>query len=142
MTVPATAILHASCVAVAGRGLLILGPSGSGKSGLALQLIALGAELVADDRCIVTARNGTLIAHAPSPLIGLIEARGIGLLHSPALPETALHLVVDLSQPETDRLPPRRSVTILGTSLDLVHRSQSDHFSAALLCYLKGSRSA
>ena len=50
-------ILHATCVAVDGRGLLILGPSGSGKSALALQLIALGAQLVADDRTRVSRRG-------------------------------------------------------------------------------------
>ena len=55
-------MLHATTVALAGQGVLILGPSGSGKSGLALQLMAMGAELVADDRTIVTARGSTLHA--------------------------------------------------------------------------------
>ncbi|MDA3887407.1 MAG: serine kinase, partial [Allgaiera sp.] len=59
-------ILHASCVALDGRGVLILGPSGAGKSGLALQLMALGARLVADDRTRLNPRAGRLIARAPS----------------------------------------------------------------------------
>ena len=44
----AAVLLHASCVAVAGRAVLITGPSGSGKSSLALTLLAHGAALVAD----------------------------------------------------------------------------------------------
>ena len=79
-----TDILHATCVAVDGRGLLILGPSGSGKSGLALRLIALGATLVSDDRTRITAHEGLLTATCPSPaILGLIEARGLGLLRAP-----------------------------------------------------------
>ncbi len=140
---PATGtVLHASCIAVNGRGLLILGPSGAGKSALALQLMAFGADLVADDRTLIRREGDRLLARAPEPLSGLIEARGIGLLTARALADVPLSLVVDLAQTESDRLPPRRSVTILGTTLDLVLRSQSDHFSAALLCYLKGNRSA
>ncbi|MEO1532556.1 MAG: serine kinase, partial [Pseudomonadota bacterium] len=50
--------LHASAVALGERGLLILGPSGAGKTRLALELVALGAELVADDRVIVEAHEG------------------------------------------------------------------------------------
>ena len=133
-------ILHASTVAIAGRGLLILGASGAGKSALALSLIALGAMLVADDRTIVTRRGATLFATCPPALTGMIEARGLGLLASPAAGETRLHLAVDLDRPETDRLPPRRSVSVLGLPLDLVLRSQGYHFPAAVLCYLKGGR--
>jgi HPr kinase/phosphorylase len=142
LTLADATTLHASCVALDGRGLLILGPSGAGKSGLALQLMALGAQLVADDRCLVQRRDADLIASAAPNLSGLIEARGLGILHSPALPETAIHLVVDLAQPETERLPPRRSVTILDTTRDLVFGSQAAHFPAAVLCYLRHGRFA
>lgn len=134
-------ILHASTVTIAGRGLLILGASGSGKSVLALNLIALGAMLVADDRTIVTRRGAVLSASCPPALSGMIEARGLGLLASPAAGETRLHLAVDLDREESDRLPPRRSVSVLGLPLDLVLRSQGTHFPAAVLCYLKGGRS-
>lgn len=133
-------LLHASCVAVDGRGLLILGPSGSGKSALALQLIALGAVLVADDRTEVRLENAVLIARCPPTIQGLIEARGLGILRVPVLAETTLALAVDLSQTETDRLPPPRSLTLLGQPLDLVFGGQSSHFPFALLCYLKGAR--
>jgi HPr kinase/phosphorylase len=132
--------LHASCVAVNDRGLLILGPSGSGKSALALQLMAWGARLVADDRSEVFRRGDTVIAQSPASLSGLIEARGIGLLAAPPLAEIALMLVADLGREETERLPPVRKFPLLGVTLDLVFASRSSHFPAALLCYLQGGR--
>ena len=122
-------ILHASCVALDGRGLLIMGPSGAGKSALALQLMALGARLVSDDRTEVTAGPRGLLARCPSPAIrGLIEARGVGLLRA------------EPAQDEDHRLPPRRSMAILGSHLPLVLRVRDDHFPAALLLYLEGGR--
>ncbi|MFZ9950137.1 MAG: HPr kinase/phosphorylase, partial [Gemmobacter sp.] len=61
-------LLHASCVAFAGRGVLILGPSGSGKSGLALGLIALGAGLVADDAVLIAPEGEGVRAARPPGL--------------------------------------------------------------------------
>lgn len=144
MTAPAAPlILHATTVALGeNRGLLILGPSGAGKSALALHLMALGARLVADDRTQVHVADGTLIATCPPTIRNRIEARGIGILTAPALPRARLILAVDLGQTETERLPPRRSVTILSTSLDLVLGGQGAHFPAALLCYLRQERCA
>lgn len=133
-------IFHASCVAVDGRGLLILGPAGTGKSSLALQLMALGARLVADDRTVVQLEDGALVASCPASIVGLIEARGLGILRADPLPSTKLVLAVDLAQPETERIPPNRTLTLLGTPLELVRASQGNHFPAALLCYLKGGR--
>lgn len=136
-------ILHASCVAVDGRGLLILGPSGAGKSALAIRLIALGAALVSDDRTRVTVREGVLEASCPSPAQkGLIEARGIGILHAPSVDAVPLRLAIDLAQPEPDRLPPFRTVTILGNQLPLVLHPQNDHFPDALMLYLRHGRQA
>lgn len=135
-------VRHASCVAWAGRGLLILGPSGSGKSGLALQLMALGADLVADDRTELRAAGGVLTAWAPAMIQGLIEARGLGLLRAAFLPEAAIVLVVDLGLTETQRLPPQRDVTLLGITLPLVLGSSHTHFPSSILCYLKGARFA
>lgn len=134
---------HATCVAVGEKGLLILGPSGSGKSALALRLISLGALLVSDDRTRVEARDGRLWASCPNPgLSGLIEARGIGVLRAPAQAAVALDLAVDLGEMEPDRLPPRRSLTILGQSLPLVLHARNDHFPDALMLYLRHGREA
>lgn len=92
-------------------GLLIRGPSGSGKSTLALSLILDGpralpsAELVADDRVVLTAENGILIARPPPLLAGLIELRGIGVRRMPHRAYVAVRHVVDLSAPEMARMP-------------------------------------
>lgn len=138
----AAVLLHASCVAVAGRAVLITGPSGSGKSSLALTLLAHGAALVADDQTEIFLADGRLMARCPAPLSGLIEARGLGILTSAAAGPTEIALVADLAQPEPDRLPPRRKVTLLGTQVDLVLGHGNDHLPAAVLCYLNGTRQA
>jgi HPr kinase/phosphorylase len=136
-------ILHATCVSVDGRGLLIMGPSGSGKSSLAIKLLALGAKLVSDDRTALSADDGRIHARCPAPVIGgLIEARGVGLLHAPTVESTVLALVADLSKTEPDRLPPFRKVTIMGCELPLVLQVQSDHFAAALMLHLRCGRQA
>lgn len=135
-------ILHASCVAVGGRGLLILGPSGAGKSTLALEMIALGASLVSDDRTEVTREGESLAARAPATLQGLIEARHIGILRLEFQPEVALSLAVDLGQTESARLPPQRHVPVQGLPLPLVLGPLQRHLASALMCLLKGSRFA
>jgi HPr kinase/phosphorylase len=121
---------------------LITGPSGSGKSSLALALMAYGADLVADDQTDLTLHGDIVMAQCPAALEGLIEARGVGLLVAKALPQAPVVLVVDLGQAETDRLPPNRKVTLLGTQVDLVLGLGNDHLAAAILCYLKGARQA
>ena len=120
--------------------MVITGPSGAGKSSLALQLIAFGAELVADDQTLCTRAPDGILASVPPALQGLIEARGVGLLELPAVPQALVHLVVDLSQTETARLPERHEVAILGVPLPCLHKFDSPHFPAAVLLYLRGSR--
>jgi len=133
-------ILHASCVAFSGRGLLFLGASGSGKSGLALALMALGGDLVADDRVILSKTEKAIIATAPAPIDGLIEARGIGLLQARSCGPVPLACVVDLDQTETERMPPYREIILLGQSVTLLLKVETPHFAAALMQYLKEGR--
>ena len=96
--------IHASCVAAAKRGVLILGPSGHGKSDLALRLIDRGAELVADDRCDVWHEDGALWCRPPAALAGRIEVRGIGIVERPWTASTRLALAVRLAD-RYDRMP-------------------------------------
>lgn len=133
--------LHATCVAAGDRGLLILGASGSGKSGLALQLIALGARLVSDDRVAVKAEGaGALRAFCPlPPARGLIEARGFGLLHVQSQDSARLILAIDLDQEERDRLPHPRRLSLLGCTLPLAHATRAAHLPSALWCHLLGA---
>lgn len=131
---------HASCIAVNGRGLLIRGPSGSGKSGLSLALMALGADLVADDGVCLRRQGDQIIASAPPAIRNLIEARGLGLLRAHALPEAPLAAVLDLGTHEDQRLPPLRHTSILQQNIELLHKVDSPHFPAAILHYLKYGR--
>lgn len=133
-------IVHASCVAVQGRAVLIRGASGTGKSALALHLMALGAGLVADDRTCLQAREGQVIASCPEALGGLIEARFVGLLRAAPAPPAPLALVVDLDRVETRRLPPPRNTALLGQQIPLLHKVDHAHFPASILQYLKGGR--
>lgn len=89
---------QATCVAIGGRGVLIEGAPGTGKSSLALALIDRGAELVGDDGVLLTATAGRLVA-APHPATrGLIEVRNLGLASLPVRPEVAVALVLVLDE--------------------------------------------
>ena len=120
MSSPLSTVVHGSAVAFGGRGLLILGTSGSGKSGLALALMGRGGQLVADDRVVLARREDVLVASAPAVLAGLIEARGVGILRVPAIPEAPLALVVDLDRPAAARMPQAVAITLLGLKLELI----------------------
>ena len=135
-----TLIVHASCVALDGRGLLIRGRSGSGKSGLALQLMAYGALLVSDDRLLLSASDGAVIASAPKQIRGLIEARGLGLLNARTAPSARVIAVVDMDRVEDQRLPHANSVELAGSPVPLLCKVDSPHFGAMLIQYLKGGR--
>lgn len=136
----AALILHASCVAVAGKGVLITGPSGSGKSALALQLMAYGATLVADDRTAVHISQDQIIAMPPAAIQGMIEARYVGLLHVPHLAQVPVTLAVDMAQLETQRLPDPHSMTVLDIPLPCLHKVNAPYFPAAILAYMQGDR--
>lgn len=132
-------VLHATAVATDDRAVLITGASGSGKSSLALELMARGALLVADDRVILTQVGSDVVLTCPEPLRGMIEARGIGLLHADWTPSAALAFVVDMDQVEDKRLPTHRTITLLSNSFPLLHKVESQHFPAAILQYLRSS---
>jgi HPr kinase/phosphorylase len=134
--------MHASCIALGGRGLLIIGPSGSGKSALAMTLMSLGADLVADDRTFLRREGEDVVASAPAAIRGLIEARGVGLLRARPVDEATIAVVADLGTAESDRLPPRRTYLLLGCSVDLVLAADNPHVPAALMLYLRHGRHA
>lgn len=96
--------IHASCVAIGNKGVLLLGKSGAGKSDLALRLIDGGAKLVADDRTILFMKNGALYARAPATIRGLLEIRGVGIVETPVRSQVRLALAVMLGR-EGARLP-------------------------------------
>lgn len=134
-------IIHASCVVFDGKAVLIKGASGAGKSTLSLQLMAVGATLLADDRVILSPQDGALQAMCPDSLKGLIEARGIGILHAEFCDKAPISLVIDLDVEEVERIPPRREVTLLGVKLPLLHRVDAIHLPSAIRQFMRGGRS-
>jgi serine kinase of HPr protein (carbohydrate metabolism regulator) len=103
---PSSETLHATTVAIDGRGVVIEGPSGAGKSDLALRLIDRGATLVSDDRTRLTREGDALVAHAPAAMAGRIEVRGLGIADTPYVTAAPVALLVRLG--EEERLPERR----------------------------------
>jgi HPr kinase/phosphorylase len=135
---PVSETRHASAVAIDGHAVLIEGPSGIGKSALALELIALGAELVADDLTRVVLRDGWPWALAPERLAGVIEARGLGLVRTTFCRSAPVVLVVDLTQPEISRLPERETTQVLGQDILRLRRVDARHFPSAIVAVAKG----
>lgn len=126
---------HASCAArqsqSGGDALLLLGPSGSGKSDLLLRLIEAGFTLVADDQVQVEAG----MASPPAALAGLLEVRGLGLFQLPYVAPARVRLVVRLGEGVEERLPSPRLHDQLGVPevrLDPSHPSAVARASLAL----------
>ena len=117
--------VYGTTVAIDGAGVLLRGPSGSGKSDLALRLIDRGALLVADDRTNLTRQGAALIAQAPAALRGILEVRGLGLVRVPIQETARLTLAVDLETPP-ERLPAAESLALAGISIPLLRLSAFD----------------
>lgn len=112
--------LHATTVAMGGRAVLISGPSGSGKSDLALRLLDRGFKLVSDDQTLVRRDGERLIASPPPNIAGKIEVRGIGIVDVQNVSDVAVALLVELTS-DIQRLPDdARERPILGISLPIV----------------------
>jgi HPr kinase/phosphorylase len=133
-------VLHATTVALNDAAVLITGASGTGKSGLGLELMALGCALVADDRTIVTRRGDDLVATCPPAIRNMIEARGVGILTADARPEALLRFVVTLDATETERFPIERTIELLGVRIPLLHKVETGYFAAAIRQYLMSGK--
>jgi serine kinase of HPr protein (carbohydrate metabolism regulator) len=112
--------LHASAIAVGGRGVLLSGPSGAGKSDLALRLIDRGAQLISDDVTLVRRVDGSLRASPPERIKGKLEVRSLGIFDLDYIEDAPVALLVDLVE-----RPPRfpletQSRTIAGVALPVV----------------------
>ena len=111
--------IHASAVLVGDRAVLIRGPSGSGKSRLAFDLILAGrasqiaaATLVGDDRVHVHPSDGELVVRPAPALAGLIEIRGLGIRRCAFVPQAPVGLVIDLDAVDGERLPPPDALVV------------------------------
>ncbi|WP_424941003.1 HPr kinase/phosphorylase [Aliiroseovarius sp. S253] len=140
---PVTAQYHATTVAVDEAAVMISGPSGSGKSALALELIGLGAQLVADDLSQIVMEDEIPFVIAPPEMQGLIEARGVGLINVPHCPKARLQLVVDMGQIEMSRLPASPAFTeVNGCAIECLFRVDAPYFAIAVFNLLRHGRHA
>jgi serine kinase of HPr protein (carbohydrate metabolism regulator) len=121
---PAT--IHASAVLVGAKAVLIRGPSGSGKSRLAWDLVQAGdrgdlpfARLVADDRAYVEAHGSCVLVRPAPQLAGMIEIHGLGIRRLANEPIAAIGWVIDLASPDAARMPPKEAqeTAVLGVVL-------------------------
>ena len=108
-------LYHATCVEIDGQGVLIEGPSGSGKSDLGLRLISRGARLVGDDYVQLSAKGGHLIATVPDKIAGKLEVRGVGLRDMDYTKSAKIALLITLV-PRSDihRLPEKQATDLEG----------------------------
>ena len=112
--------LHASTVTANGRAVVIMGPSGSGKSDLALRLLDRGFTLVSDDRTLIKKDGTRVIASAPPNITGKLEIRGIGIVDMDAVSDMPVALLVELTS-DIQRLPDdARERPILGVQLPII----------------------
>jgi serine kinase of HPr protein (carbohydrate metabolism regulator) len=112
--------IHATCVAIQQRGLLITGASGSGKSDLALRLIDRGAVLVSDDYTALTVSDGKLHASPPTNIAGLLEIRHIGIVNMPYVIDVPIALAIALDE-KPERMPDHpATLDLLGISVPCV----------------------
>ncbi|HYW16446.1 MAG TPA: aldolase [Allosphingosinicella sp.] len=119
MTAPPDAIVHASCVAIRGRAVLLAGRSGAGKSDLALRLIDRGAALVSDDYTELRGAGETLLARAPATIAGKIELRGVGIVEIAPQADVPVCLYADLDT-EPERLPEPAAIRLAGLEIPRV----------------------
>jgi HPr kinase/phosphorylase len=136
VTMPDHLFIQATCVVVDGLGVLLRGPSGSGKSDLALRLIDGGARLVADDGVELRRQGERLFARlppdAPDSVRGRIELRGLGILPAPSVAEAPIDLVIDLVAVDVlERLPEPLTIELLGVALPLLRLSAGEASAAA-----------
>lgn len=126
---------HASSVELDGKGIIIFGASGAGKSDLALRLIDAGAKLISDDYVKVTTDGEMLLAHPAPNIKGMIEVRGIGLMDVSYKNSAVLNLALELMpRDKIERLPVARFFEEGGCKIPLY---QFDGFSASALAKIR-----
>jgi len=126
------ATIHATTVALDGRGVLICGGAGCGKSDLGLRLIEAGAVLVSDDYTEVGPVGDNLVAQAPETIQGKMEVRGLGIVDMEFAPSAPVCLRVELvGRDRVERLPDPGVVVIEGIEIPEIRICGFDASAAA-----------
>jgi HPr kinase/phosphorylase len=115
----ASKAIHASAVAINGAGVLLLGPSGSGKSDLALRLIDRGAVLICDDGVFIENDAGQPVLRAAPLIAGKLEIRGLGIVHMQNVDSVKLRLCVDLGG-VAERMPDAPMISVAGFDVPVI----------------------
>lgn len=124
--------VYGTCIAIDGRAVLLRGPSGSGKSDLALRIVESGGRLVSDDQTILTREHDSLIATCPDPISGQIEVRGVGIVPVTTVRRAPLALVMDLVPGEQiERFPELRHCQYLEINVPLLNIAPFEASAAA-----------
>lgn len=124
--------IHATTIALNGAGVMLRGPSGSGKSDLALRLIGHGAQLISDDQTVLFIEGGRLMAQSPQEIAGKMEVRGVGIVNmgpSAIAPVTLLIDMIDID--ELPRMPTFEPVDLLGHMIPRLHLAPFELSAAA-----------
>lgn len=125
-------LIHASCAARDGHGVLLTGAPGSGKSDLLLRLLDIGFALVADDQVDIE----DFRASSPPALAGLLEIRGLGIVRLPFAPSAKLALAVALERGERLPMPRRHELGLPLVMVDPAMASAPTRIRLALDCAL------
>jgi len=134
-------VIHATCLSLhirqEWRGVLIMGPSGSGKSDLALRLMETagrtGCALVSDDYSLLWLSGGQLYAGAPETIAGRMEIRGLGIMATEARKLTRIHLAVMVQSDPIERLPENETTVLLGQVIPTIRLNPREASSVSKL---------
>lgn len=133
---------HATALQISGKGVLLRGASRSGKSSIAMRLLddcrlhTMSGFLIADDRVFLDKRNDGLYAISPDELRGLLEIRGLGIVHVDHLKEARLDLIVDLVPADNfERYPEEgaQNTIIKDVALARIHIVERNPDAAAII---------
>ena len=130
-------IIHASSIDINGKGVVILGKSGAGKSNLAIKLISMGAKLISDDQTHFKFKENKIIISKPKTTPNFIEARGIGLIKVPFVVSAKLFCFVKITNLELNRLPNAKNKYCFGKKIKMMEFNPFYNNESALFMSLR-----